>query len=196
MQLARERCEGAEPFILCTSNSKCVWWDGYDGQKAIVIDEFYGSWMRYSVLLRVLDGHPYRLDVKGAFTWANYDLVIITSNSPIGSWYKRDDISALLRRVTEVIDCDEPLYDDIPAAIPDDGGEPRRLGRMRVELFQALQREHHGVFAEHRREPAWHYTGDGTTTTTVPIMHDGEALAAVQAYGDTPPIDDEVDGIL
>lgn len=66
LQIAKEHCDGDMPYILTSSNSKSVWWDGYEGQKAVILDEFYGSWMKYSVLLRVLDGHPFRLEVKGA----------------------------------------------------------------------------------------------------------------------------------
>lgn len=110
-------------------------------------------------------------------------MVIITSNSNVGEWYSLADISALRRRLTEVIDCNEPLYDDIVMP-PDD--EPVKLGRMRVETFQAKQREERGVFAEHRREPRW-----------IPsFAHDGAALATTATTTTTDELCAIVDGIL
>lgn len=181
--MAREHCDGQEPYILRTSNSKNIWWDGYTGQKAIVIDEFYGSWMKYNVLLTILDGYALRLEVKGGFTWASYDMVIITSNATVGEWYSRVDISALNRRIKEVIDVNEPLYDDIELP-PDETARRIEHARMRVEVFMAKQREERGVFAEHRKEPKWSYG----------MAHDGEALAKKKDKG-KEPVDEPIEPV-
>lgn len=130
-----------------------------------MIDEFYGSWMKYNVLLRVLDGHPLRLEVKGGFTWAAYTHVFITSNACVGAWYHRDDISALKRRITEVIDCDDALYDDIE--LPADE-EPKKLGKMRVEVFHQKMRDGIGAFAEMRHEKPWCYQDPDKAAVLVP----------------------------
>lgn len=64
-----------------------VWWDGYEGEKTLVIDEFYGN-IPYHEILQVLQGHQLRLPIKCGHTWANWDTVIITSNEHPYKWYK------------------------------------------------------------------------------------------------------------
>lgn len=81
-----------------------VWFDGYDGEKTLIIDDFYG-WIRFGHLLNILDGHPLRLEVKGGFTYALWTTVYITSNVPHHEWYKlltQTQRDALERRITEV----------------------------------------------------------------------------------------------
>ncbi len=79
------------------------WWDGYDGEKNIIIDE-YDNDVRITELLGLLDGHPHRLDVKGGFTWANWNKVIITSNyGKLHKGAKREHRRALKRRITQKI---------------------------------------------------------------------------------------------
>lgn len=81
-----------------------LWWDGYEGQKTILIDEFYG-WIRWSKFLRILDGHKLRLQVKGGFRWALYTKVIITSNNRPSTWYPSKGFPyELERRITEIKD--------------------------------------------------------------------------------------------
>jgi len=80
-------------FILDAANG--LWWDGYAGQDRVVIDDFYG-WIKLGSLLRILDGHPLRLEVKGGFTHAEYTEVIITSNMHPEQWYT--NISQMQRR--------------------------------------------------------------------------------------------------
>lgn len=79
------------------------WWDGYTGQKTILLDDYYGD-MPYDQLLRVLDRYPVNLPVKGGFVWGQYTTVIITSNSHPNLWYSNGptpkDISALMRRIS------------------------------------------------------------------------------------------------
>lgn len=87
-----------------SSDGKNVWFDGYDGESTLVIDDFYG-WIRYSFFLRMLDGHPVRLPIKGSHTYANWTTVIITSNQNPHNWYHWGDNlvqAALKRRVTNM----------------------------------------------------------------------------------------------
>lgn len=60
-------------------HSDGVWWDGYQGQDVILFDDFYGQ-IKCSLMLRLLDGHPLQLPVKGGFEKAYFTKVYITSN--------------------------------------------------------------------------------------------------------------------
>jgi len=55
------------------------WWDGYQGEETLIIDE-YASKTPITQLLGLLDGYQKRLPIKGGFTYANWIKVIITTN--------------------------------------------------------------------------------------------------------------------
>lgn len=66
-----------------------LWFDGYDGQRVLVMDEFEGENVCTLNKLKVLlDVYKCRLDIKGGHAWANWTVVIICSNSPPRSWYE------------------------------------------------------------------------------------------------------------
>lgn len=85
------------------------WWDGYNGQKTVIIDDFYG-WLKYDELLRVCDRYPHRVPVKGSFRTFISKEIIITSNKHVESWYSFDDLSALFRRINVYLVFDDALF--------------------------------------------------------------------------------------
>lgn len=92
-------------FILRAPNDKSVWFDGYRGQTTLLIDDFYG-WIRWGTLLHLLDGYQTRIPIKGDFTWAKWNTVLITSNvKTVRDWYSTIDenlFPALERRITKI----------------------------------------------------------------------------------------------
>lgn len=95
---------GPNTFILENSNSDLIWWDGYEGESVLLVDDFYG-WIRHNLILRLLDIYPCRLDVKGGSTYAAWNTVYITSNQHPSQWYRKfewgtDD--ALRRRIHRI----------------------------------------------------------------------------------------------
>lgn len=83
-----------------------LWFDGYQKQKILLIDEFYG-WMPYSQLLRLTDGYCLRLGVKGSHAYSGWEKIYITSNVHPDKWYPNlfpDGMApAFERRVVEII---------------------------------------------------------------------------------------------
>jgi hypothetical protein len=78
-----------------------VWFDGYDGQKTILIDEFYGD-IKLSFMLQLLDGYALRVQVKGDFVTLNHETILITSNQHPEEWYNEQICTcALFRRLME-----------------------------------------------------------------------------------------------
>lgn len=77
------------------------WWDGYNGQDTILIDDFYGG-IKYSKFLQLIDGYRYQLPIKGAFTWKQWKTIIITSNQHPKTWYSRGMTDALKRRISKI----------------------------------------------------------------------------------------------
>lgn len=78
-----------------------LWFDGYEGEETLIIDDFYG-WVKYGVLLRLLDGHQYRCEIKGGFTYALWKRVVITSNKHPSEWFAVGLTPALERRITTI----------------------------------------------------------------------------------------------
>lgn len=89
------------PDIYTVASTSPEWWQGYYGQKQILIDDYgRGTAMPYERLLRVLDRYPLQLPIKGGFVPAKFDTVIITSNTHHDEWYPgRTEWDALERRI-------------------------------------------------------------------------------------------------
>ena len=82
------------------------YWDGYDGQKTVVIDEFRGK-IDISHVLRWLDRYPVSVECKYGAVVLRCETIYITSNLHPRRWYDLLDLETLLaleRRFTEVID--------------------------------------------------------------------------------------------
>lgn len=80
------------------------WWDGYDCHEDVVIDEFYG-WIRWDMLLRLLDRYPLTLDTKGGAVSFVARRIIITSNCHPSTWYNYDgkkQYATLERRLDKI----------------------------------------------------------------------------------------------
>lgn len=78
-----------------------VWWQGYEGQTTVVLDEFYG-WIQYDLLLRMLDYYAVTVEKKGGSAKLAAKTFVFTSNSHPDDWYKKvKDTTALKRRISE-----------------------------------------------------------------------------------------------
>lgn len=83
------------------------WWNGYYGQKNVIIDDFRGDFCTFHELLRILDRYPYTVEVKGSSQQLRATQIIITSPLRPEAVYKgrsSEDINQLLRRITEIRD--------------------------------------------------------------------------------------------
>lgn len=84
------------------------WWDGYDDQKIIIIDDYEGDGP-INEILQLTDGYGHNKEwpIKGGFTRINPEVIIFTSNHHPKDWYKNQvdetKIAALLRRMTKII---------------------------------------------------------------------------------------------
>ncbi len=83
-----------------------TWFDGYNGEKTLIIDE-YANQVPVTKLLSLLDGYQLRLPVKGGFTYAAWNKVYITTNLTwLHDQAREEHIAALERRVTKVVNFD------------------------------------------------------------------------------------------
>ncbi len=84
------------------TGSQLGWFDGYEGESILVIDE-YSNDVKITQLLNILDGYQLRLPVKGGFTYARWTQVFITTNlEELHLAAKPAHRDALHRRITSV----------------------------------------------------------------------------------------------
>lgn len=91
---------------LFVAHDTAKWWDGYEQQDVVLIDDMRASFCRFSDFLRLIDRYPRDVEVKGGFVPLNSDF-FITSQYPPTAVYNSEsrsgeDIRQLLRRITRI----------------------------------------------------------------------------------------------
>ena len=66
-----------------------AWFDGYNGERVLLIDEFSGR-IEFELFKNMLDPYPMQCPVKGDYVPALWDTVIITTNFHPNTWYPND----------------------------------------------------------------------------------------------------------
>ncbi len=69
------------------SESGPTWFDGYQGQKTLVIQDWDDKVMKIRTLLRMCDETYHQFKVHGGYTMGTWDTIIITSNPHPSDWY-------------------------------------------------------------------------------------------------------------
>lgn len=73
------------------------WWDGYEQQKVVILEEFYGFLSPHTVQ-RLLDHGPLNLEIKGGHVKFNSREVIFTCNDHPSTWWPNATISNDVRQ--------------------------------------------------------------------------------------------------
>lgn len=81
-ELVKQFCQ---PFYRFSSVDG--WWDSYDGERTIFIDDCDGSSMQYRLMLQVLSSGCPRLKTKGGFVQPYIEEIYITTNVHPIHWY-------------------------------------------------------------------------------------------------------------
>lgn len=95
---------GSDVYWLSQPNNAAgaLWWDGYTGQKNVIIDEFTG-WIPREVMCRILDCYPMRIQKKGGMCQLQATRFWICSNKPPQEWwpksYQKDGLGPIARRI-------------------------------------------------------------------------------------------------
>jgi len=78
------------------------WWEGYDGHRIVLLDDFRKDFCKFHELLTLLDIYPFRVETKGGSRQMQATTFYITSCfGPADLYDSREDVGQLLRRVTE-----------------------------------------------------------------------------------------------
>lgn len=90
------------------------WWDGYDGEADVIIDDYRRDLCTFSELLRLFDRYPHVVECKGGSRqFVARRIFVTTPRCPRETWAGRteEDLNQLMRRITEIRMFGEvPLY--------------------------------------------------------------------------------------
>lgn len=80
------------------------WFDGYDGHKVVIFDDFRSANFKLNVFLKLLDRYPVRVEYKGGMRQYKPVLVIVTSIHHPSTFYNIDGEprEQLLRRINTI----------------------------------------------------------------------------------------------
>lgn len=65
-----------------------TYWDDYDGQETVLVDECYGKRFSHSFLLRLLDRYAMSVPIHGGSLNFNSRRIVLTSNAHPADWYR------------------------------------------------------------------------------------------------------------
>jgi len=114
---------GEPYYVLRKPQGSAVYWDGYQGEKHIIIDEFYG-WIPRTMMQVICDRYPAIIDTKGGARNFLATKIWITSNDEPKDWWNRIGLGAMERRLTgehgNVVHMTQPWAPpgEVPAPLP------------------------------------------------------------------------------
>lgn len=95
-----------EAFNLCPEaywQNSTKWWDGYDGEKEVIMDDWRQEGWTIESLLRMWQPYPCRIETKGSTRQLQATTFIITTpNHPQELHFPGEDLQQLLRRITYI----------------------------------------------------------------------------------------------
>lgn len=100
---AHEMFPDAYTWEVSEDNEK--WWQGYDGHRTVIIDDFRDTLVKFNKMLKILQKFPMQVETKGGSRQLLADKFIITCNTHPHYWYKwmvNEDKNQLLSRITDV----------------------------------------------------------------------------------------------
>lgn len=82
------------------------WWDGYDNESWVVLDDFSGASMAYGDWKRTVDRYPIRVPFKGGFYQLTSTRFIMTSTELPANWWNPDttrvNLAEIARRINHL----------------------------------------------------------------------------------------------
>ncbi len=85
-------------YALCPGTGQ-NWYDGYNKEQGLLIDDIMADTIPPSDMLHIADKWRYRCPIKGGFTWARWNLLVVTSNHSIHFTYQgTSNIESIIRR--------------------------------------------------------------------------------------------------
>lgn len=158
-------------------SQKSSWFDGYDGESTVLLDDFSGVMPR-TQLLRLLDIYRLRVPTKGSFVWWRPIRILITTNVHPRKWYQdwkdfEEHYRALARRIHRIYDWN--LGDSL---------ETQEV--TREEYFNySIGTSYHSASVDDRRKVLGYERG--SLVSIIPASSDENNLWGHDSYMESPP---------
>lgn len=92
-----------ERDVFIVPDIKNPWFDGYEQEKVVILDECGPDMMHYNYLKRLTHRYPLWVPNKGSMLPWNAEIIILTAQQPLHTWWgdklTQSDADALLRRI-------------------------------------------------------------------------------------------------
>jgi len=129
-------------YFVSSEKGSGLYWDDYEGQDIVIIDEFGGERCTPKFFNQLVDRYPFTVPTHGgAGHQFTSPFIFITSNLPPSDWWKNSknvSVGATLRRIN---------YNFVfhkPPRRTDRGGNPRRPGHSRFYVAPPAMELHPG----------------------------------------------------
>lgn len=175
------------------SPNQTAWFDGYEGQEVVVIDEFYG-WLARDLMCRMCDRYPLLVQTKGGTVPFLPKKIIITSNEHPCAWWPKVGLGPMERRLTgelgKIEEMVTPWVPEIPApqtpleapaAPPVCPGAPTRRA---LEASEGTLSESHGSFGPGDIEGVEWYSAPLPPAQEMVLIEDGYIDVGAISYDD------------
>lgn len=109
-----------DPELFSVPDVTLQWWDGYEDQKTILLDDFDGKDCPIARFLRYIDRYDVQVPVKGSFTPLLATRIWISSNTHPDDWFPNEALvkkDAVRRRITKILHLQHPIDFEDPADI-------------------------------------------------------------------------------
>ncbi len=121
VQEARKRWgeEDIYYFTKVGGSRDTIWFNGYQGQKCIILDDISGRTLQFEYILKITGNDPLDIETKGGREAAQWEEVIMTSNYNPVQWYSKvweenpESREAFFRRITTIIRVEEEENENI-----------------------------------------------------------------------------------
>jgi len=108
--------QGSTIWAVPVKAGKTLWFDNYQGEDIVLLDDFSGG-MALDQFLRLVDRYPVQVEVKGGHIWWCPKRIIITTNVHPKDWWdyskRADSLAAVKRRIHQVANFDN-IVDGMP----------------------------------------------------------------------------------
>jgi len=144
---ARELAEtngGGTYFLDFRANGQ-VDWTGYEQQKNVIINDYYGSGIKWKELLKLLDKYPNKVSRLYGSAEFTSDFIYFTSNVHPRQWYMNipnNDSTPLMRRITYINHMTQVRPECVIQCIP----QPAWGNTGQFRSFNEMQEEKYAVW--------------------------------------------------